>query len=255
MRLVNKVTGRPYGTSQIIEWMGRIVRIKAINAELRAVFLDTGNGIPFAVPAGEIGAEWRDPTIGRPHGMTKKEAMDRYYKEVIARENSLGGGRCASTGLFGMARIFAEQEAKGRTATGRTPSRPEMQELPARDMRGARAGIKPDDAEAFKVEGKLEAVFTDEQLHAAQIKAAQLGGTENKLHYALAMAGCNVMLIDGPEFDAILAGLALLREAIPAGLQFNYDSIAGQCWTNGGDHDGLGVEAVQALADRLNHGA
>lgn len=59
--------------------------------------------------------------------------------------------------------------------------------------------------------------------------------------------------VTGPELDAILAGLALLREAIP-NLKFTYDSIASQCWTNGGEHDGLGVEAVQALADRLNHG-
>jgi hypothetical protein len=63
-----------------------------------------------------------------------------------------------------------------------------------------------------------------------------------RLHFALS----------GPEFDAILAGLRLLGQAVVRERMTSHHFDVSQVWTNAGKHEGLPAKAIEALATRLN---
>ena len=61
------------------------------------------------------------------------------------------------------------------------------------------------------------------------------------------------LLVTGPEFDAIVAGLRLLAREVAAGnVVYPHDEVdIGDIWTNAGEHEGLPAEDIHKLADRL----
>ena len=61
------------------------------------------------------------------------------------------------------------------------------------------------------------------------------------------------LIVTGPEFDAIVAGLRLLACEIDCNrvVYPSDEGDIGDIWTNAGEHEGLPAEDIHKLADRL----
>ncbi len=244
MKLVSIETNHAIKVGQVVEFLpnagapGSIiwVKIKAIESSSGTVRLASADGMireDYGYQPNSIGAKFVSPQ--RPHSMTKKHAADIENKIADRKENSLGGGRCSSTGLSGDARRMMEDfAARGLTPTGRQPPKPEMQDLPARDMHGARAGVP-----------QMRITDIDPAAGSFTIGPTYVFELDEKanLHSARRQ-----ILVDGPEFDAILAGLRLLAAALP---EMQEDDGILDILTSAGEHAGLSAEEINELGDRL----
>lgn len=228
MRLRSIQTDQEIGVGQVVEFLpGRKGdhidwgKITDINLSAGCVWVRWPDGARASVEPWAIGAYFGNhpKTLAkRKHGQTKKQAQAEANKAADARENSLAGGRCSSTGLTGDARRAVEQ---------------------ARDMRGARAGtvqMKITDVDPAAGSFTIGPTYVFEMDEKANLHAARR----------------QILVIDH-EFDAIVAGLRLLAREVAAGrIVFPSDeSDIGDIWTNAGEHEGLPAEDIHKLADRL----